>query len=109
MAHHQGMSLLAFSYLLHDQPMQQRFVADPLFQATLLLLQERIPKPTASYLQIPKSPHGAVLLTIVQKHPCGYLTPPTHAPRKSSCYPMDIIIWCLRKQVVVTAAGKILQ
>ena len=56
MAHHQGMSFLAFSYLLHDQPMQRRFVADPLFQATLLLLQERIPKPTASYLQIPKSP-----------------------------------------------------
>ena len=29
---------------------------DPLFQATLLLLQERIPKPTASYLQeLPKS------------------------------------------------------
>lgn len=56
MAHHQGMTLLAFSYLLHEQPMQRRFVADPLFQATLLLLQERIPKPTRSYLQIPKSP-----------------------------------------------------
>jgi len=56
MAHHQGMTLLAFSYLLHNQPMQRRFVADPLFQATLLLLQERIPKPTSSYLQIPVSP-----------------------------------------------------
>jgi cyclic beta-1,2-glucan synthetase len=56
MAHHQGMSFLAFSYLLHHQPMQRRFVADPLFQATLLLLQERRPKPVASYLQIPKSP-----------------------------------------------------
>jgi len=57
MAHHQGMSFLALSYHLHDQPMQQRFVSDPLFRATLLLLQERIPKPTASYLQIPKSPN----------------------------------------------------
>ena len=56
MTHHQGMSFLAFSYLLHHQPMQKRFVADPLFQATLLLLQERIPKPSSSYLQIPKSP-----------------------------------------------------
>ena len=34
MAHHQGMSLLAFSYLLNHQPMQRRFVADPLFQST---------------------------------------------------------------------------
>jgi cyclic beta-1,2-glucan glucanotransferase len=44
MAHHQGMSLLALAYLLLDQPMQRRFQADPAFQATLLLLQERIPK-----------------------------------------------------------------
>jgi cyclic beta-1,2-glucan synthetase len=59
MAHHQGMSFLAYSYLLHDQPMQKRFVADPLFQSALLLLQERTPKPTASYLQIPSSPKGS--------------------------------------------------
>ncbi|MGY0652740.1 GH36-type glycosyl hydrolase domain-containing protein [Luteimonas sp. A537] len=44
MAHHQGMGLLALDYLLHDQPMQRRFVADPEFMATLLLLQERIPR-----------------------------------------------------------------
>ena len=56
MSHHQGMSFLAFSYFLHDRPMQKRFVADPQFQATLLLLQERIPRPTSAYLQIPKSP-----------------------------------------------------
>jgi len=63
MAHHQGMSLLAFSYLLHQQPMQRRFAADPLFQSTLLLLQERIPKPTASYLEIPKMPIGTATAT----------------------------------------------
>ena len=44
MAHHQGMSLLSLDYLLRDQPMQKRFVADAEFQATLLLLQERIPR-----------------------------------------------------------------
>ncbi len=43
MAHHQGMSLLALAYALLGQPMQKRFVSDPEFQATLLLLQERIP------------------------------------------------------------------
>ena len=44
MAHHQGMGLLALDYLLREQPMQQRFVADVEFQATLLLLQERVPR-----------------------------------------------------------------
>src|SRR5450830_1212729 len=44
MAHHQGMGFLAMSYLLHDRPMQRRFEADPLFQATMLVLQERVPK-----------------------------------------------------------------
>ncbi|MEL1264000.1 glucoamylase family protein [Pseudoxanthomonas putridarboris] len=43
MAHHQGMGLLSLDHLLRQQPMQQRFVADAEFQATLLLLQERIP------------------------------------------------------------------
>jgi cellobiose phosphorylase len=49
MAHHQGMSLLALAYLLLDRPMQKRFESDPTFQATTLLLQERIPKATAFY------------------------------------------------------------
>ncbi|MET1162626.1 MAG: glucoamylase family protein, partial [Pseudoxanthomonas sp.] len=44
MAHHQGMGFLALDYLLRDQPMQKRFMADAEFQATLLLLQERIPR-----------------------------------------------------------------
>ena len=50
MAHHQGMSLLSLAYLLLDRPMQQRFESDPLFQSTLLLLQERIPKATTFYV-----------------------------------------------------------
>ena len=44
MAHHQGMSLLALAYLLRGRPMQRRFESDPQFQATALLLQERIPR-----------------------------------------------------------------
>ena len=55
MAHHQGMSLLSLAYLLLDRPMQKRFTSDPLFQATVLLLQERIPRATAL------SPHNAQL------------------------------------------------
>ena len=44
LAHHQGMSLLSLAYLLLDRPMQKRFKSDPFFAATLLLLQERVPK-----------------------------------------------------------------
>jgi cellobiose phosphorylase len=50
MAHHQGMSLLALAHALLGQPMQRRFESDPQFQATSLLLQERIPKTAAEYL-----------------------------------------------------------
>ena len=50
MAHHQGMSLLALAYALLDRPMQRRFESDPQFQATSLLLQERVPKTAAEYL-----------------------------------------------------------
>src|SRR5690606_26850814 len=48
MAHHQGMGLLSLSHVLHEQPMQKRFSADAEFQATILLLQERIPR-TGAY------------------------------------------------------------
>ncbi len=63
MVHHQGMSLLAFSHLLHNQPMQRRFASDPLFQSTLLLLQERIPKSVvyqAKTKSLPLSPDKTI-------------------------------------------------
>ena len=49
MSHHQGMSLLSFAFMLLDRPMQKRFAMEPLFQATMLLLQERIPKSAAFF------------------------------------------------------------
>ena len=54
MAHHQGMSLLSLSHVLLDRPMQKRFESDPLFQATMLLLQERVPRTTGFYLETPE-------------------------------------------------------
>jgi cyclic beta-1,2-glucan synthetase len=51
MSHHQGMTFLSLSALLLDHPMQKRFETDPLFQATLLLLQERIPRATTYFSQ----------------------------------------------------------
>lgn len=49
MVHHQAMGLLSLSYLLLNKPMQHRFTSDLRFQATLLLLQERIPRTTLFY------------------------------------------------------------
>ncbi|MBU2733073.1 cyclic beta 1-2 glucan synthetase [Acidithiobacillus ferridurans] len=54
MAHHQGMSLLAFAHVLLNQPMQRRFLSDPGIQATQLLLQERLPRQEATF-----HPHAA--------------------------------------------------
>ena len=44
MAHHQGMSLVSLANVLHDDVMQNRFHAEPMMQATELLLQERAPR-----------------------------------------------------------------
>ncbi len=54
MAHHQGMSLLAIAHVILGQPMQRRFMSDPLARATQLLLQERVPKQDATL-----HPHAA--------------------------------------------------
>jgi cellobiose phosphorylase len=56
MAHHQGMSLLSLAYVLLDRPMQQRFESDPQFQATTLLLQERVPKSATRFLHATEFP-----------------------------------------------------
>jgi len=81
MAHHQGMSLLALDFLLQDRPMQRRFVSEPMFQATLLLLQERIPQATALF------PHTRQLLdvhstSVMDKMPIRvFSTPNTPLPQ----------------------------
>ena len=49
MVHHKGMGFLALAYLLLDQPMQKRFESELQFQASLLLLQERVPKTLTAY------------------------------------------------------------
>ena len=48
MAHHAGMTLVALANALLDDPMVRRFHADPRVQATELLLQERVPRHTAT-------------------------------------------------------------
>ena len=47
MAHHQGMLIVAIANALHDGAMRARFHAEPMVQATELLLQERTPRDVA--------------------------------------------------------------
>ena len=47
MAHHQGMSIVAIADALFDGAMRTRFHAEPIVQATELLLQERAPRDVA--------------------------------------------------------------
>jgi cyclic beta-1,2-glucan synthetase len=47
MAHHQGMVMLSLAQVVLGTHMQKRFTSVPEFQATLLLLQERVPKTSA--------------------------------------------------------------
>jgi cyclic beta-1,2-glucan synthetase len=44
MAHHQGMALVALGNVLNNRAMVERFHADPIVEATELLLQERMPR-----------------------------------------------------------------
>ncbi len=44
MAHHQGMALVALGNVINDRAMVERFHADPIVEATELLLQERMPR-----------------------------------------------------------------
>jgi cyclic beta-1,2-glucan synthetase len=44
MAHHQGMTIIALDNVVNDGVMQTRFHAEPIIQASELLLQERTPR-----------------------------------------------------------------
>ena len=47
MAHHQGMTIVAIANTLQDGRMRARFHAEPMIQASELLLQERMPRDVA--------------------------------------------------------------
>jgi cyclic beta-1,2-glucan synthetase len=98
MAHHQGMSLLSLASLLLDRPMQKRFESDPLFQATTLLLQERIPKATAFYS------HSAELSDI-QTTAGGWETPVRRFNSPHTPTPEVQLLSNGRYHVMITNAG----
>src|SRR6185437_10415342 len=98
MAHHQGMSVLALGHLLLDRPMQKRFESDPHFQATLLLLQERIPKIA------PFVPHVAQL-TGIRAKVADTETPMRISTTASTTIPEVQLLSNGRYHVMITNAG----
>ncbi|MEA2736003.1 MAG: cyclic beta,2-glucan synthetase, partial [Humisphaera sp.] len=98
MVHHQGMAFLSLAYLLLDRPMQRRFASDPAFQATDLLLQERVPRTSAVF------PHPAEVSAArgtpadVEANYRIFNTPHTPAPEVH-------LLSNGRYHVMVTAAG----
>ncbi|RZT05927.1 Cellobiose phosphorylase [Duganella sp. CF402] len=98
MVHHQGMGLLALSYLLHDRPMQRRFESDPLLQSALLVLQERSPQVGAFYSN--SSDQAAIRTTTPdQSMPMRILT------QASTPVPETQLLSNGRYHVMVTNAG----
>ncbi len=98
MTHHQGMSLLGLNAVLLDKPMQGRFESDPLLRATVPLLQERIPRASASYASSPE-PIGTVDGADVPQIPIRVLDTP-HTPS-----PEVQLLSNGRYHVMVTNAG----
>ncbi len=82
MAHHQGMSFLALTNFLHDQPFPRRFHNDPRVRAFEALLQERIP--TLPPLQLMSTRHSEPALQLedlVAPAGISFTTPHTATPR----------------------------
>ena len=99
MAHHQGMTLIAVADALQGGVMRTRFHADPIIQATELLLQERTPRgvavarPRAEEVKADANIREVSPPTIRQFHSPHDLIPRTHLLSNG------------RYTVMITAAG----
>lgn len=96
MVHHQGMGFLSLAYLLLNKPMQQRFVTEPRFQATLLLLQEKVPRATVFYA------HTAEL---IQKSTAAPVAPIRKITTPDTPIPEIQLLSNGRYQVMISNAG----
>ncbi|MBC8126164.1 MAG: hypothetical protein H8M99_03305 [Gloeobacteraceae cyanobacterium ES-bin-144] len=99
MVHHQGMGLLGLAHLLHDRPMQRRFLACPHLKAADLLLQERVPKTAASLVS------ADLALELEQKPDADGECVMRVFSNPSSSVPEVHLLSNGRYNVVVTSAG----
>lgn len=99
MAHHQGMSVIAIADTLYDGEMRARFHAEPIIQATELLLQERMPRGVAIFR--PRIEHiedGAQVVESVSSAQTRFTSPHDRPPR-------TYLLSNGKYAVMITAAG----
>ena len=99
MAHHQGMTIVAIANTVLDGLMRARFHAEPIIQATELLLQERIPR------EVPMTqPWAAEVKSAPRASDAGRPRRP-HDRLPASCPPATQLLSNGRYGVMLTAAG----
>jgi len=99
MAHHQGMTIVAIANALLDGLMRTRFHAEPIIQATELLLQERTPRDVAvAHPRVAEIKNSAKVLEIVPLGGRRLVTP--HGPT-----PATHLLSSGQLAVMLTAAG----
>ena len=99
MAHHQGMTIVAIANALFDGAMRARFHAEPIVQATELLLQERVPR------EIPRTRPWAAEVHSAARHD---EEDPTGGRKIVSVHlspPATLLLSNSRYAVMLTAAG----
>ena len=90
LAHHQGMSLIAIANVLNDGAMRSRFHAEPIVQATELLLQERTPRDVL--VARPRAEEVSAAAQVRELDPAGRCAgSPLRIvlPRGRICFPTD--------------------
>ena len=99
LAHHQGMSLVAIANVVKDGAMRNRFHADPMIQATELLLQERTPRDVlVAQPRAEEVSRAAQIRELIPPALRRFTTPHTAAPRTH-------LLSNGRYAVMLTAAG----
>ncbi len=98
MAHHQGMTLVSLGNVLHNRVMVERFHADPIVEATELLLQERMPRNVLVARPRADEVKGTDVRDLVPPLPRRFSSPHDAIPRTH-------LLSNGRYAVMVTAAG----
>ncbi len=98
MAHHQAMTIVAIANTVHDAAMRERFHAEPIIQATELLLQERMPRDVAIARPPPEQAGAVEVANLIPETQRRYTSAHSRVPRTQ-------LLSNGRYSVMVTAAG----
>jgi cyclic beta-1,2-glucan synthetase len=99
MAHHQGMTIVAIADALMDGLMRDRFHAEPIVQATELLLQERTPRDVSAPRRWAAEANATAVIPEIEPSSVRRFTSPNEAT------PATHLLSNGRYAVMVTSAG----